>query len=299
MKTIPSALQAKLDSGATTLCLCWKLLPANGRPAIGFTDHDRDIVFGGVVYRARAGLAGSEATDRLGFSAAALEVAGALTSDDLTESDLAAGVYDGATIEVWLVDWRTPAVRTLLRTGTVGRVRRGEMHFEAEIRGLAVPLAQPRGRVCAAGCDAVIGDARCGVDLSDPRYEGLGGVEAAPSASVLVASGLDAFAEGWFTHGRLTFAEGPLDNTSWEVKTHTRADAGRVRIELWRPLPRAPAAGTTFVITAGCDRRFETCREKFANALNFRGFPHMPGNDFVVSYPSENDPGNDGSPLVD
>jgi uncharacterized phage protein (TIGR02218 family) len=50
-------------------------------------------------------------------------------------------------------------------------------------------------------------------------------------------------------------------------------------------------------VTAGCDKRFETCRTKFANAVNFRGFPHLPGNDFVVAYAVPGEPGHDGSPL--
>lgn len=36
-----------------------------------------------------------------------------------------------------------------------------------------------------------------------------------------------------------------------------------------------------------CDKRFSTCRDVFANAQNFRGFPHMPGNDAVISGPGE------------
>ena len=35
-----------------------------------------------------------------------------------------------------------------------------------------------------------------------------------------------------------------------------------------------------------CDQRFETCRDVFANAENFRGFPHLPGNDFILSGPA-------------
>jgi uncharacterized phage protein (TIGR02218 family) len=56
-------------------------------------------------------------------------------------------------------------------------------------------------------------------------------------------------------------------------------------------------AGDTFAITAGCDKRFATCVEKFANADNFRGFPHMPGNDFITGYPTRGDPKNSGDGL--
>lgn len=35
-----------------------------------------------------------------------------------------------------------------------------------------------------------------------------------------------------------------------------------------------------------CDQRFETCREVFANSENYRGFPHLPGTDFILSGPA-------------
>ena len=38
----------------------------------------------------------------------------------------------------------------------------------------------------------------------------------------------------------------------------------------------------------------QTCRDRFDNVVNFRGFPHIPGNDFVISYPVQGEPGNDG-----
>lgn len=37
---------------------------------------------------------------------------------------------------------------------------------------------------------------------------------------------------------------------------------------------------------AGCDQRFATCRDRFANTLNFRGFPYMVGNDVLQASPA-------------
>ncbi|WP_296817795.1 DUF2163 domain-containing protein [Brevundimonas sp.] len=37
---------------------------------------------------------------------------------------------------------------------------------------------------------------------------------------------------------------------------------------------------------ATCDKRFETCRGTFANAASFRGFPDMPGDDFLLARPA-------------
>ena len=52
---------------------------------------------------------------------------------------------------------------------------------------------------------------------------------------------------------------------------------GAVIIELWQAMAQPIAPSDTFIVTAGCDKRFSTCRDRFENVLNFRGFPHIHG----------------------
>ncbi len=295
MRSLPDVMRERLEGGAATLCLCWIVTRADG-VRLGFTDHDRDLEIDGVTCRAASGFTASEAETSLGLAVANSEVAGALSSADLREEDLAAGLYDDARIAVWLVDWTNPQVRHLLRTGSIGRITRGTLHFEAELRGLAHYLDQPRGRVYGYGCDAEVGDARCGVDLSDVRWTGGGTVQAVEGATAFLVDGLEDHAGGWFVHGRLTWVSGANAGDVARVLAH-RVDADGVRLELVASPRRAVAAGDAFTVSAGCDRQFETCRLRFGNAVNFRGFPHMPGNDFVMSYANTDDP-NDGSPVV-
>jgi len=297
VRPLPAAMRAAIESGASSLCLCWKLTPAS-RPAMGFTDHDRDITFDGVVFRAASGFAASEIESSLGLTVDNTEVTGALSTGDLTEEDLAAGVYDDARIEIWLTDWRDPATRHLLRTGSLGRVARGKVHFSAEIRGLSHYLNQTKGRVYGYGCDATVGDARCKADLSAPAWSASGTVAEATDARLFSASGLAAYADGWFALGRLTWTSGANAGRKAGVKTHGAGQGAASRIGLEAPMPAPIQPGDAFTITAGCDRQFSTCREKFANAENFRGFPHMPGNDFLMRYPNKDDTENDGSPLI-
>jgi uncharacterized phage protein (TIGR02218 family) len=295
MRTIPSALQAKLDSGVTTLCRCWVLTRCDG-VVMGFTDHDSDVSLGDVVCRASTGLSGSEATSRLGLAVNGAEISGALCDDGLSEADLAAGRYDAATIETYLVDWSEPALNVLTAKGTLGEIRREGRSFTAEWRSLADALAQESGRRYTATCAADLGDARCGVDLSVPVLRGEGAIVSLSGTSLLTASGLDGFAAGWFSGGKLTFTGGANVGLAVEVKQH-RVEAGSVVIDLWQAMSQPLAVGDTFVVTAGCDKRFATCRDRFANAINFRGFPHIPGNDFVMRYAVAGEPGNDGKSL--
>jgi uncharacterized phage protein (TIGR02218 family) len=295
MLTIPSALQTKLDSGVTTLARCW-IVTRNDGVAQGFTDHDEDIVLDGVTCRAASGLTPSEASAQLGLAVTGTELSGALSDDTLTEADLAAGRYDGAAIEVWLVDWSEPSLRLKLQAGELGEVRRAGASFTAELRGLAARFAEDSGRLYTATCNADLGDVRCTVDLTTPAMRGEGSVAALTATSAFRAAGLDDYADDWFTAGRLVWTSGANAGQAVEVKSH-RADAEGVTIALWQAMPEPLAAGDTFTVTAGCDKHFDTCVAKFDNAANFRGFPHIPGNDFVVRYPAPGEPGNDGGSL--
>jgi uncharacterized phage protein (TIGR02218 family) len=292
MRAIPPALQAKLDAGATTLARCWVLTRRDGT-VLGFTDHDEDIVVDSVTCRAGTGLSASEATQQLGLAVAGSEISGALASATLNENELAAGRYDAAAVKVYLVDWSEPSLRVLLAAGVLGEVRREGLTFTAEIRGLAHRLGEESGRLYTATCSADLGDARCTVDLTAGAYRGSGTVASVDVASLFVAAGLDGFADGWFTAGRLTWSLGANAGQAVEVKTH-RVTAAGVAIALWQTMPEPLTPGDAFVVTAGCDKRFATCRGRFANSVNFRGFPHIPGNDFVIQVAVPGQPGNDG-----
>lgn len=282
MKQLPEGLAAKLARGVTTLCWCWRLKRHDGVTQ-GFTDHDRNVVFDETVFEAATGFTASEIRDSVGLSVDNLEVTGALTSDRLTEADLAAGLYDDAQVEIFRVDWEAPDNRVLMRSGSLGEVRRAGIGFAAEVRGLAHYLQQTKGRVFQYTCDADLGDHRCNVDLDASEYTAEGEIVTVISPRRFSVSGLGLFANDWFSRGLLTFSSGAASGQSIEVKSHSKPGSD-IQIELWTAARGPLEPGQTFFIRAGCDKTIATCRGKFFNAVNFRGFPHMPGNDFVTAY---------------
>jgi uncharacterized phage protein (TIGR02218 family) len=294
MKQLTPAFQAHLDSGTTTLAWCWKLTRGDGL-TFGFTDHDRDITFAGVSYEAATGFNASEIKDSVGLAVDNLDVESALTSDRLNDDDLAAGLYDNADVEIWRVNWSAPAQRALMRTGSLGEVTRAGRAFSAEVRGLAHQLNIPKGRVYQYTCDANLGDARCGVALAAPDLTGTGTITAVASARQITVSGFDAFAPDWFTRGLASFTSGANANRLIEVRRHTKI-ASVTTLELWQPLAHVPLVGDTLNVSAGCDKHVKTCRDRFANVENFRGFPHMPGNAALSAIARPGD-ANDGAAL--
>lgn len=279
-----------LASGTTTLCRCWRVERTDGA-VFGFTDHDRPLAFNGLSYAPETGFTASSIENSLGLAVDTMEVGGALSSDVITEDDIALGHWDGADVEIWIVDWSNVDNRVIQRKGSFGELTRGDLAFEAEIRGLAHFLNQETGRTYGRLCDAVLGDGRCQVGLDAPAYRGTGAVTAVASNNkTFTVSGLGGFAADWFTHGLLTWTSGPNEGVAGELRTH----AG-TQLMLWQRAALPVAIGETFIVRAGCAKTITACRAKFANAANFRGFPHIPGNDFALAVAKRENQNDGGS----
>jgi uncharacterized phage protein (TIGR02218 family) len=295
MRTIPPGIEAALGGGVTTFARCWRVRRRDGI-VLGFTDHDRTLTFDGTDFAAATGLEAADSDSELGFAVGGGDVAGVLTAASLSEDDLAAGLFDAATLETWLVDWQAPENRVLLQTGLLGEVRRTGQAFSAELRGEAQRFEEVRGRVFQAACSADFGDARCGIPTNGPRWSAVATVTATDGQTTIQTADLVGYVPGWFTAGHLSFATGANAGLTVEIRSHVRVDA-RAVLDLWQPMPRPVGVGDRVRVTAGCDKRFDTCARRFANTLNFRGFPHMPGNDLVLRVAQEGDPGMDGGSL--
>ena len=259
----------------STRCTCWLLHRADGLRQ-GFTDHDEVLEIEGVRCEAIAAFDASEARTTLGLGADAQDVAGALAHPSLKEEDIVAGRYDGAEITVWSVDWQDPERRRLQRRATLGEITRRDGAFTAELRGLSHKLDETNVRRFARTCDAQLGDARCGANLAPFTLEA---EIVADGADLLRCEAARGFPDDWFAHGTLRFIEGENAEVEIEIASHLGA-----RLHLWRRPPFPIEDGVRVRLVAGCDKRFTTCRTRFGNAVNYRGFPHMPGGDFTLGY---------------
>ena len=289
MRNLDPAIAEHLASGATTLCHCWLVARRDG-VRLGFTDHDRTLIIDGVACEPESGLSAAEwsATNDLAVDHG--EATGAISSDRMTPEDIAAGRYDGAEVTLLRVNWRAPEQRFVLAKARIGEIERRGHQFTAELRGMGEALSRPVGRVYQRTCDAVVGDARCGVDLNAPAYFAEGVVTALVDEQRFIASGLEAFDAHWFDHGAVRWTSGANAGLGGHIKTQVPGSAGAA-IDLWTPPGGPIAIGDRFEARAGCDRRAETCAQKFSNLINFRGFHLMPGNDFAVSYPVRGETG--------
>jgi uncharacterized phage protein (TIGR02218 family) len=278
MKTISAALAQHLAGEVTTLATCWQITRRDG-VVLGFTDHVRDLEVDGLTYRAASGYTRTAIRGTADLAVDNLDVESVFSDDGITEEDLRAGRYDFAEVRMFLVNYADLGQGILkLRRGWLGEVTIRDGMYVAELRGMTQKLQMTVGEVYTPDCSADLGDTRCGVNLAALQESGT--VSAVTSATIFEASLMQA--TGWYDGGELLWTSGANAGQTVAVRSW---DAATSTLTLFLPALYAIQAGDAFTIRPGCDKTFATCQAKFDNAINFRGFPHVPGNDQVLSYP--------------
>ncbi|MEM7723339.1 MAG: phage BR0599 family protein [Pseudomonadota bacterium] len=178
--------------------------------------------------------------------------------------------------------------------GSFGELTRANGAFTAELRGLSEALNTPTGRVYQQNCAAILGDAACRFDLTTPGYATEATIASVEDMRVFQFADVAGFEPRWFERGRLDVLDGAGQGLTGAIKID-RFDGTARRVELWDRLRVAVAPGDRVRLSAGCDKRMATCRQKFNNLLNFRGFPDIPGGDWQMAHPSRNSVRSGGS----
>lgn len=280
-RTIPAGIAADLAAGHTTLARCLRLDLRDGT-SIGITDHDADLTVnlgdGALVYSHATGALPSAVALSLGFEADSFEVRGPLDAA-VTQAAILGGRYDRAVARLFDVDWTTPADFVRLLKGRVAEARVEGGVFVMSVRSVADAFNQAIGAVLSPYCRYDLGDARCTVDLGPFTFAGE------------VASVTDQMTFGvTWTGATPTADQARMGKLNWL----TGDLAGTLPVELfslaagvatmWAPLAADPGVGDTFELTAGCDKTRVTCRDTYANAVNFGGEPDLTGSEAYNRY---------------
>lgn len=265
-----------------TIARAWAVTRGDG-VTLGFTDHDEAIAFDGITFRPDAGLTARAVVQGLGLSVDNTEAVGLLSDSAITEIDLMAGRWDAADVRLWDVDWRAPQNRRLVFRGHLGEVTRNGGAFRAELRGLSEPLNRAQGRVYHPRCAAELGDKACRFDLGRAGYSVEGTVLEVQEGARFRLSGIVGHESRWFERGSLVVLSGGAEGLTALIKNDTGLSRTGREVELWAGLGIAPQPGDRVKLIAGCDKRAETCRLKFLNFPNFRGFPHLPPEDWLLA----------------
>lgn len=252
----------------------WSVQRADG-VGLATTSHDRSADVEGVTYEAAPDFTPDELilSDRLFGSE--LSFSGPLVSRGLRRQDVVAGRWSGASIQLAVGDWRSASPPTVLCGGQLGLLRiRGEA-FTAKLDLKPEKLREQACPQTSPECRAMLGDRQCRVDLRERRQHSH--VSIANGAALTLADATDLQR---FRFGRLRWLSGK--NAGLE---HDVVDVAQGWLRLREEPAYEAEPGDRVLLTDGCDKRLQTCSERFHNVANFRGEPHLPGTDLLTRYP--------------
>jgi len=276
MKPASTEMAAHLDGDLTSLVTCWRLQRTDGVQMF-FTDFDEDLLIDGNRYAADKGYSRTAIANSDSFTVDNLDIIGYLSSDAITEADLLAGLYDHAEIHIFMVNWQDLGMGIIpLRKGWLGELSLMDAQFTAELRGLGQALLTEIGEVYGPTCRADLGDAACTVETAALIHsDQVAEVTSRRDFTLVDYTG----EEGVLAGGVLTFTSGlnagrSVEISDWQLLTQ--------QVTLFLAVPFDIEPGDTVTVIRGCDKSFATCRDVFANQINFRGFPHIPGTDALT-----------------
>jgi uncharacterized phage protein (TIGR02218 family) len=283
MRDLPHELETHLQTGATSMCRCWKVTRKDGE-VLGFSDHDQDITFEGVVFDANSGWDAKALQTATGLGVDNTEASGAISSDGISIEDLSSGKYDGAEIHIWMVNWADVSQRYLIFAGFMGEITHGANAFTVELRSLSDPLNRPVGRSYLKQCSAILGDDRCGVDLQAGEFSAVYTNLRQGDDGVIYLKDQGIVESGWYTNGVVEFLSGENLGNIFQIRSDKIINDER-RILLNSHLHFDIGQADQVRLSVGCDKQAVTCKNRFNNIANFQGFPFIPGEDWSLKYP--------------
>lgn len=285
MKFIPSLLLTHYRTGATTWCYLMRVACKGKYEGVlrGFTSLDDSIIYndgqGELLYSADNGFMPSKFQSSADFSVDNGDVTGWVTDDAITEQDIIAGIFDGAEVTIYRINYTRPQDgHEVVNFGTFGETQFSDNRWKNEFRSLMQQAKQTFGEVYSLTCPAQFGDERCKKEFVWVEAT----IDAIDGDPMLV-----------FTSSELTQPDGHFAPGVVEVLTGANAGAdmdvdefiegGFVRLALAMPLPFV--VGDKVRIRMDCDKTFEMCRDVHINVLEFRGQHLTPVADTGLQVP--------------
>jgi uncharacterized phage protein (TIGR02218 family) len=272
MRTVPAGLLAAMQQEVTTLARIVRITNKAGT-TIRATDASQDLTDGVNTYVADPGFIVASITHAADGTPSAGEIDVTAENTLISLSDIAKGVWDGATCQVSLVDFTDLSLgEMVIFHGFIGAMdwdtRRS---VTLELQGFLARMSNKSLEKFNRNCVVDLFSTRCGVTQATFTHAGevlsVGG-----GGQTIVTDLTDAaFDAGYFRLGTITWLTGNNAGLRATVRTWNPTDN---RLGFWTRPPGAIQVGDTFEVTAGCDKDRATCDTRFDNILNFQGFPY-------------------------
>lgn len=275
----------------TKFCQCYKITRRDGI-SFAFTTHNEPIDFNSATFTPCYSFSptASETGIMANRGVGDVEINGIIGQDYITEHDLAHGLFDGAIVDVYRVEWgESRAGSKRLIRGIISSVSVSKTRYSMQVLTIGQKFDQtPLIDVYTPACRYELGVSPCPFDISTLEYNGT--VTGVPVDAGINRSRYRQFFDsaitetnGYYSLGKIVWVTGNNAGITSEIKTY---DSTTDAIVLWNPMPFKIEIGDTYTMTPGCDKTRTHHTIKFGLTMDsFGGFPDLPGNDALMRTP--------------
>lgn len=314
----------------------WEIRRPDGRAPMHFTTHDQRLNKVDALHcDPRPGLTISANRRAAGLGEKSIELSGLIGDAGITYDDLHQGRIWGAKVYQTVRDWAFDfGPSTMFNEWHINDIGYDDRAWTLQLTGLTSRLKGKRGEVYSRLCQNELGvqntlansniitTSACPVNISqyprrvqavpivgssttyaDDPTKRIIWVQATSSTTGLTNTAhlTGDYASTYFKHGRVLFKSGVLEGLQETIYGEVEVDpvvhaAGVRGFKMMRALPDVPLVGDTIDVYVGCDKQWQTCRDKFdalqgnvstypGTSGGFRGFPEIPGTDRATTYP--------------
>lgn len=271
----------------STLCRCWIITRSDGFK-LGFTNHDRQLIINTVNCTPTIAFESTSTTKTAELNVDNIETKSITNDFYVDETDIRRGLYDEATVDIYLFDWLSNTIVSQLFSGyfgdyTLGYTTAGSRTYQFQTIGSTEKLNNSISLKTTSACRHKFlsqgEQGRACNRVIDPSVR-LATVLTGVLGTNLLQVGFGSDNWSGYKFGTLEFADGNFSQRKFYIES-----AQGLNITIGEDLPYLPDIGSGVILTRHCDGSVAACRD-YDNLPNYGAFPKLPGIDIVSSNPT-------------
>ena len=277
MKNITNDLKSVFENETTNIVKCWKIT-FKDNTNLTFTTNDENILYENVLYNSLSANDVDNIKSNIDIKEDHFEIVNIISSNLINKDDILNGKYDSAKVEIFLLDIQNlDKGKVVLLSGKISNIELKDDVFTAKVVGLKDEINKTIGEKYSPLCRCNFCDSRCKLSKNNFTFSGtitnvIDEVSFITNNEIILSK-----SSGYFDYGIIEFTSGNNIGQKMEIKQY---DSGKFILQL--NLPKNLSVGDNFNLVTGCNKEFSTCCNKFNNAINFRGEPHLPGMNILL-----------------
>lgn len=280
MKTLHNEYKKFMIKDVTTIVNCFSIEFENGNK-LGYTNHTSDIIFieePNLIYKS-TGFTNTANQKTSSMNVDNLDSDFMIDDIDIKQNDLERGIWNNAKIKYFRCNYSLPFSYNYIekiQKGIVADITKNKNYFSLEVSSLTQNLQTRSVKITKPTCDAQFCDNQCKLDINNYTNNAVIQYVVTNKEFILETSPSENLENGLieFTSGDAYLQKIEIKSFDTTTKTLILKEECNYNVQI----------GDTIKLVDGCDKLKKTCKTKYNNVVNFRGFSFIPSSTEVINF---------------